>query len=137
MRQVKTSPMKLNLVAKLIRGMSVNEALAQVKFCEKKASKFVETTLLDAQRRAEQTLDLDPLNLHVVESFVGKGSYLKRIRYHGRGQFGVMHKYYAHYYLKLREGPAPPKKKRAKTDHKSFVTRKLILAGPRSIPNSL
>jgi hypothetical protein len=82
-------------------------------------------------------LDLDPLNLHVVESFVGKGSYLKRIRYHGRGQFGVMHKYYAHYYLKLREGPAPPKKKRAKTDHKSFVTRKLILAGPRSIPNSL
>ena len=26
-----------------IRGLSVNDALAQVKFCEKKASKFVET----------------------------------------------------------------------------------------------
>ena len=67
-----------------IRGMSISEALAQVKFCEKKASKFVETvcfhnsfffhifnalfliqTLLDAQRRAEQTFDLDPLNLHI------------------------------------------------------------------------
>lgn len=67
-----------------IRGMSISDALTQVKFCEKKASKFVETvcfhiivifhifnalfliqTLLDAQRRAEQTFDLDPLNLHV------------------------------------------------------------------------
>jgi large subunit ribosomal protein L22 len=94
--------------------------------------------LVRARNSSDRVSPLSFLSPHSpVESFVGKGSYLKRIRYHGRGQFGVMHKYYAHYYLKLREGPAPPKKKRAKTDHKSFVTRKLILAGPRSIPNSL
>ena len=72
-----------------------------------------------------------------AESYVGKGSYLKRIRYHGRGKFGIMHKYYAHYFVRLQQGPAPPKRKRKKEDHKSFLTRKLIQAGPRSIPNSL
>ena len=64
MRQVKTSPMKLNLVAKLvrlpslstpapvshsylqIRRLSISDALAQMKFSEKKASKFVETVKL-------------------------------------------------------------------------------------------
>lgn len=75
--------------------------------------------------------------LYLAESYVGKGTYLRRIRYHGRGQFGTMHKYYSHYFLRLREGPPPPKKKRKKEDHKSFLTRKLIQAGPRSIPNSL
>ena len=126
---------------------------------------YCSQTLLDAQRRAEHTYDLDPLNLYVgkktfltlvlfmlivtlypfllpssspeAESYVGKGTYLKRIRYHGKGMAGLMHKYYAHYFLKLREGPPLPKKKRRKEDHKSFVTQKLIKAGPRSIPNSL
>lgn len=60
-RQVKTSPMKMNLVAKLvsykpslkyqvyivhtvgqIRKMSIGDALAQVEFCEKKAANFVQ-----------------------------------------------------------------------------------------------
>ena len=62
MCQVKTNPMKLNLVAKFvsdvdlilclalwkrfsffqIRGMSIGEALAQMEFCQKKAAKFVQ-----------------------------------------------------------------------------------------------
>lgn len=71
-----------------------------------------------------------------AESYVGKGHYLKRIRYHGKGMHGIMHKYYSHYFLKLAEGP-PPKKKKAREDHKSYKTKKLIEAGPRGIPNSL
>ncbi len=75
--------------------------------------------------------------MFVAESFVGKGTYLKRIRYHGRGQAGLMHKYYAHYFLKLKEGPPPPKKKRALEDQKIYKTKKLINRGPLTIPNSL
>ena len=71
-----------------------------------------------------------------AESFVGKGQYRKHIRYHGKGMFGRAHKMYAHYFLTLREGK-PPKKVRSIEDHKSRKTRKLIHAGPRSIPNSL
>lgn len=43
-----------------------------------------------------------------AESFSGKGKYLKRIRYHGRGMFGIMDKVYCHYFVKLVEG-VPPK----------------------------
>ncbi len=69
MRQVKTSPMKLNLVAKLvslqvslapvalrvgyhfsgcsqIRGMRVTDAIAQMQFSPKKAARFVLTVSL-------------------------------------------------------------------------------------------
>lgn len=46
-----------------------------------------------------------------AESYSGKGKYLKRIRYHGRGMFGIMDKVYCHYFVKLVEG-APPKTER-------------------------
>lgn len=77
------------------------------------------------------------IHIFAAESYVGKGQYLKRLRYHGRGMSGVMYKYYAHYFLKLCEGPPPPKKKRKIEDHKSRKTKKLIEEGPRGIPNSL
>uniref|UniRef100_A0A673FHD9 39S ribosomal protein L22, mitochondrial n=1 Tax=Sinocyclocheilus rhinocerous TaxID=307959 RepID=A0A673FHD9_9TELE len=44
----------------------------------------------------------------IAESFSGKGKYLKRIRYHGRGMFGIMDKVHCHYFVKLVEG-VPPK----------------------------
>lgn len=78
-----------------------------------------------------------PLSLSLsAKSYVGKGTYLKRIRYHGKGMHGKMNKYYAHYFLVLQEGK-PPKKKRNIENHKSRKTKRLILAGPRTIPNSL
>ena len=42
-----------------------------------------------------------------AESFSSKGKYLKRIRYHGRGMFGVMDKVHCHYFVKLVEGTPP------------------------------
>ena len=71
----------------------------------------------------------------LAESFVGKAKYLKRIRYHGKGAHGVMHKTYSHYFLKLREGPPPPKVK--PSEKKIPYTRRLINRGPLSVPNSL
>ena len=115
------------------------------------AGTFAQQTLLDTQRRAVAVHGVDPLNLHIgkllamvcefiarvyaVESFVGKATYLKRIRYHGKGMSGEMHKYYSHYFLKLREGP-PPKKPEHK-DKPHLRTRWLVEAGPRSIAGSL
>ena len=73
---------------------------------------------------------------HTAESFVGKGTYYKKLRYHGKGMSGVMHLYHAHYFLKLKEGK-PPKKKKNIEDSWKYKTRKFIQAGPRTIPNSL
>ena len=73
------------------------------------------------------------------ESYVGKGTYLKRMKFHGKGQFGLKYRYHCHYFLKLREGPAPPKKtKRTYERHKSRITKDLWLRKtPVTIPNAL
>ncbi|XP_054483304.1 39S ribosomal protein L22, mitochondrial-like [Anoplopoma fimbria] len=44
---------------------------------------------------------------YIAESYSGKGKYLKWIRYHGRGMFGIMDKVNCHYFVKLVEGSPP------------------------------
>ncbi|XP_005725508.1 large ribosomal subunit protein uL22m, partial [Pundamilia nyererei] len=92
-----------------IRGMSIDEAIAQLEFNDKKGAKIMKEVLLEAQEMAVKNHNVEyKSNLFVAESYSGKGKYLKRIRYHGRGMFGIMDKVYCHYFVKLVEG-APPK----------------------------
>ncbi|POI28992.1 hypothetical protein CIB84_007258 [Bambusicola thoracicus] len=42
-----------------------------------------------------------------AESLAGKGHYTKRIRFHGKGMFGIMKIVKCHYFVKLVEGPPP------------------------------
>ncbi len=72
----------------------------------------------------------------IVESYVGKGKYYKKVSYHGKGMAGIRHVYHAHYFLKLKEGK-PVKKIEDIEDTWQYRTRKYIKAGPRSIPNTL
>lgn len=51
-----------------------------------------------------------------AESFSSKGKYLKRIRYHGRGMFGIMDRVYCHYFVKLVEGSPPKKEEKTSFD---------------------
>ena len=59
----------------------------------------------------------------LAESTSGRGQYLKRIRYHGRGRFGIMEKVFCHYFVKLVEGPPPPPEapKAAVTHAKEYI----------------
>uniref|UniRef100_A0A3Q4MUC2 Large ribosomal subunit protein uL22m n=1 Tax=Neolamprologus brichardi TaxID=32507 RepID=A0A3Q4MUC2_NEOBR len=108
-RQIKYSKDKMWYLAKMIRGMSIDEAIAQLEFNDKKGAKIMKEVLLEAQEMAVKNHNVEyKSNLFVAESYSGKGKYLKRIRYHGRGMFGIMDKVYCHYFVKLVEG-APPK----------------------------
>lgn len=51
---------------------------------------------------------LSPLLFPAVESQTGRGRYVKRVRYHGKGMFGMMKITRCHYFVKLVEGPPPP-----------------------------
>ncbi|XP_045895399.1 39S ribosomal protein L22, mitochondrial isoform X2 [Micropterus dolomieu] len=96
-------------LAKMIRGMSIDEAIAQLEFNDKKGAKIMKEVLLEAQEMAVKNHNVEyKSNLYVAESYSGKGKYLKRIRYHGKGMFGIMDKVYCHYFVKLVEG-SPPK----------------------------
>lgn len=57
-----------------------------------------------------------------AQSFSSKGKYLKRIRYHGRGMFGIMDKVYCHYFVKLVEGSPPRQEQKTSFDQaKEYV----------------
>ena len=51
---LKYSPLKLWYVACLIRGMTIDEALRQLEYVNKKGAGFVMETLLEAQELAVQ-----------------------------------------------------------------------------------
>ncbi|XP_077122532.1 large ribosomal subunit protein uL22m isoform X1 [Ranitomeya variabilis] len=109
-RQIKYSMDKMWYLAKLIKGMSIDRAIAQMEFNDKKGAKIIKEVLLEAQEMAVRNHHVEyKSNLHVADSFSGKGTYLKRIRIHGRGKFGIMDKVHCHYFVKLVEGPPPPK----------------------------
>lgn len=78
-----TSPRKMRLVADLVRGKKVNDALNLLKFSTKEASGRVEKLLLSAisnwqQKNEDQ--DIETADLFVKEIKVDSGSMLKRLR---------------------------------------------------------
>eukprot|EP00054_Salpingoeca_dolichothecata_P005427 m.34565 g.34565 ORF g.34565 m.34565 type:complete len:201 (+) comp15512_c0_seq1:2-604(+) len=139
-RAIPVSPWKLNLLAKQIRGLPVEEAKLQMEFSHKKAASQILQVLKITQRNAEFHNGLEnPTDLHVYQSWTTKGKITKHIRYHGRGQAGRVTRPHAHYFLMLRRGP-PPDKRRKKEDHPIFKTRKLrqdALVKLKKIRNSL
>nr|XP_020652591.1 39S ribosomal protein L22, mitochondrial [Pogona vitticeps] len=89
--------------------MTIDQALAQLEFNDKKGAKIIKEVLLEAQELAVRQHNVEfKSNLHIAESFSGKGHYTKSIRFHGRGCSGIMDLVKCHYFVKLVEGPPPP-----------------------------
>ncbi|KAI9087354.1 hypothetical protein K1719_030674 [Acacia pycnantha] len=89
LKGIKQSPKKVNLVAALVRGMRVEDALMQLEVTVKRACKTVYQVIHSARANASHNHGLDPDRLIVAEAFVGKGFYKKRISYHSKGRCGV------------------------------------------------
>ncbi|XP_021904739.1 uncharacterized protein LOC110819740 [Carica papaya] len=89
LKDIKQSPKKINLVAALVRGMRVEDALLQLQVTVKRASKTVYQVIHSARANATHNHGLDPERLLVAEAFVGKGFFKKRISYHAKGKCGL------------------------------------------------
>ena len=90
LRGARVSPRKARLVAGLIRGRDVAEALEVLTFTRKKSAglfkNLVESAVANAEHAAErkdQKLNID--NLIVQEVFVNEGPTLRRFRPRARG----------------------------------------------------
>ena len=102
-RMLKTSPQKLNLVAQLIRGKSVDKALADLTFSKKRISDDVKKTLQSAIANAENNHGLDVDELIVAEAYVGKNLTMKRGRPRARGRYGKILKPFAQVTILVRQ----------------------------------
>ncbi len=100
---VRVSPRKLNLVAQLIRGKNIMDAMNALKFCEKRISKDVKQLLNSAVANAENNHNLDVDRLIVTEASVGNSMTLRRIDIKGRSRRGIIRKPYANMRLVVSE----------------------------------
>src|SRR5262249_8459135 len=85
-KSLRISPQKLNLVAGLIRGKKVNQALAELEFSEKRIAGDVRKCVMSAVANAENNHSLDVDDLIVSEAYVGKNLTIKRFHARGRGR---------------------------------------------------
>ena len=102
-RNQRISTRKAKIVLDLIRGKSVNEALAILAFTPKAACPIVEKLINSAAANAENNLDLDRNNLYVAECFVCPGPILKRIRPRAQGRAFRIEKRTSHITVVLKE----------------------------------
>ncbi len=85
-KNLRISPQKLNLVAGLIRGKKVNQALADLEFSRKRIAVDVRKCVMSAVANAENNHGLDVDQLIVKEAWVGKNLVMHRFHARGRGR---------------------------------------------------
>ena len=103
MRNIHISPYKLNLVAGLIRGKNVADALAELEFSRRRVAVMVRKVVQSAIANAENNHQLDVDRLEVAEARVGRAFVLKRFRARARGRAGRITKPYANLTVVVRE----------------------------------
>ena len=102
-RMLRTSPQKLNLVAGLIRGKTVEKALADLTFSKRRIAGDVKKCLQSAIANAENNHGLDVDSLIVAEAWCGKNLVMKRGRPRARGRFGKIMKPFSEITIKVRQ----------------------------------
>lgn len=91
LRNVRVSAQKARLVANLVRGRDVSEAVEMLTFTQKKSAPMVKKLIESAVANAEQAaakddVDLDVDDLYVKTIFVDGGSSLRRFRPRAQGR---------------------------------------------------
>ncbi|TDI63067.1 MAG: 50S ribosomal protein L22 [Alphaproteobacteria bacterium] len=102
-RMIRVSPQKLGLVAQSIRGMKVDDALAELTFSKRRISQDVKKVLQSAIANAENNHDLDIDDLVVAEAYVGKNLVMKRYRPRARGRMGQILKPFSQITIVVRQ----------------------------------
>jgi large subunit ribosomal protein L22 len=85
-RYVRVSPRKARLVVDLIRGKSIDDARAILRFSPRAAAEIVEKVLNSAVANAERNLHVKSDELIVGTTFVDEGPTLKRIQPRAMGR---------------------------------------------------
>ena len=101
-RFARIAPRKARLVADMIRGKSVDEALTALDFSKKRGSAYISVVLKCAIANAEEK-NADPTKLIVSESRVDEGPTLDRFQPKDRGRAHPILKRTSHIHIAVEE----------------------------------
>jgi large subunit ribosomal protein L22 len=103
---VRISPTKVRVVIDLVRGKSVNEALALLKYIPKRASEPLAKVIKSAAANAEHNFNLNKDNLVISQAYVDQGPTMKRFHPRQRGQAFPILKRSSHITITVKEKEA-------------------------------
>ncbi len=103
-KYLRISPSKVRLVADLVRGKAVSEALTILRFTPKKGARLVNKTLRSAVANAENARTMDMESLYVKTITVDVGPTLKRWRPRAMGRANRIIKRTSHVTVVLSDG---------------------------------
>ena len=86
LRGVRLSAQKGRLVADLVRGKPVDQALNILTFCPKKGATIIKKVLESAIANAENNNGMNADNLYVAACYADKGPTMKRIQPRAQGR---------------------------------------------------
>lgn len=86
LRSIRISPKKANLVAGLVRGKKVTDALDFLRFTPKKAAGILHKVIQSAASNAEKNFSQDRDHLFVKEIIVNAGPTMKRFNPVSKGR---------------------------------------------------
>ena len=102
-RNVRSSPRKVNLLLKNIRGKKVDLAIRDLSFARQRIAHDIKKTVQSAVANAENNNQLDIDNLYIKEAYVGKSIVLKRFRARAKGRASPIKKPYSNLTIVLSE----------------------------------
>ncbi len=100
---IRGSAQKLNLVAQLIRGRKVEDAMNVLQFSKKAMAVDVRKVLASAVANAENNHNLDVDSLVIAEASVGKSISMKRFQARARGRSSKIVKPFSRIRIVVRE----------------------------------
>jgi len=101
LHSVRIAPKKANLIARMVRGMSVPDAVEALRCTNKKAARMVEELLRSAMANASHNLKQDPQTMVIKEIIVNQGTAYRRGMPKARGQTRPYRKFLSHISLTL------------------------------------
>ena len=85
-RYVRVTPMKARRVIDFVRGKSVAEALAILKYAPQGAAEPVAKVVASAAANAENNFGLDPRTLVISEAYANEGPTMRRFQPRAQGR---------------------------------------------------
>jgi len=105
-KYLRICPTKLRLVARLLPGKKVEEALALLRFMPQRGARLVRKVMMSAVANAEQRPQIDVDTLVVKGVQIDGGPSLKRFQARAMGRVNRILKRSSHVTVVLKEGPA-------------------------------
>ena len=102
-RNVRSSPRKVNILLKSIRGKKADIAIRNLSFARQRIAFEIKKTLQSAIANAENNQQYDIDNLYIKEAYVGKSVVLKRFRARAKGRASGIKKPYTNLTIILSE----------------------------------